>query len=363
MRTLFVLCLTFQALAVNCVDAFFEILNNSVSRTEVQYLRDNANARVESINELIDGTQNLVYPAEVTDQFTPYEAEPSFGFLSHEFDIGGRLLSFEPGRDPEDVIMDAFNGGKLRIYSNHPIHALSVTAHEYGHGILEASLRRALPGLSELREVYIRDIHPIVEEVRRLNRLLDNDPLLENRAEYEEAVIEYKGFVEARMEEIYDEENIYGYIYHSNLFTPHHEFFADLIAVISGDRYSPSAIHDAIVMTRDLQVGGQDVQVLNRQRDFSYSRNRFETWVNSRKKNFHGMFAPVRYFIHEEYLKRPQMQRPENLAKILDAVFEALLEDYSYIVANVQSYEELHPSVRVERFLEILRNKLEAVSF
>lgn len=392
----FGLCLQLFAKS-DCAEILQNALNSTQNRAETVRLAQIHVEKIQEINLILQHSEELRMPENLSLNFNAYELGPNFSLFDNVLTTGGRFASFEPGKTMEDIVEFAMQGGEIRAYTKHPNYSVAVTAHELGHGILEETMRSNYPAVRDIADYYNEFIEPLEniaeEKANQINRIIDrvNDRFARIRerwgdnhimmmTRYEEFISsqQYMGAerqverlkseidlivaeIRTNADQVLDRRDPHVYVLTNGLFTPHHELFADLTALVSERNFDPEIISRSLLTARDHQRASERYVRVQRNRNFAAPQNEFQEWEAVSDRDLHGMFAPVRHFLYDEFLRFPSNQTPEKVGQILDIVYQSIREDYDTMILNPLVYQRLSARDRNERLLVMMsRRFLEA---
>jgi hypothetical protein len=144
--------------------------------------------------------------------------------------------------------------------------------------------------------------------------------------------------------------------------SPYDELFADVVAIMIKD--DPQTISKALSLNgkdhfigtpKELKLATQYKKIENKRREFLTHITRYE---NADFYSPHGVFAQVRQFLWESYLRRPEVryrQRSLFISKTLDSILKELqwtLDEYESL--SNQDFQMLNDHL-IQRLREDLR--------
>ncbi len=222
----------------------------------------------------------------------------------------------------------------LRIYSKHPVHSQATAVHEFGHAIFDANLYNRSQEYRELTDSFKAYS---VNKAGKKKQIEDLEALLsEATAVADQAAIEIR--LAKLQDELFDFEERFWDTYLKNPFIIHeaevsgyNELFADVTAVLF--RKDPRAMYDSLAQSKIKQLSKPFNTADVDARDFTNKKNRLDNWNET--EDPYGMFSPVRYFLYEKYLKRPEYLN-SRASELYGTIFQAIFEEMTYRLRNPQ---------------------------
>lgn len=208
--------------------------------------------------------------------------------------------------NPEDLSLNVPYQIALGNYTKNPVFSIPVWAHEFGHSVLDATLREAAPKWRALIQ------RGIIEDTS----LNPADVL-------------------------------------SDLIQGYHEFFADCIAVLytgRGDAVakglyltgfmtnpegSPTECPNASSPKCRPRNSTSDPRALASDRDFTDRSNQLGHWKGTNPENAHNLLAPARYHIWKYYFSNPLVMHAKG--KLAGATVDALMADLNRRLARLMN--------------------------
>ncbi|MCT4643072.1 MAG: hypothetical protein N4A33_12345 [Bacteriovoracaceae bacterium] len=229
--------------------------------------------------------------------------------------------------------------------TKHPRYTKTVWVHEYGHAILDENLKTKVRGWKTLHLYLEKYIHASIKSARaedKIIKLQDIMDELENQGHAKEAlkiknkldkVVKESDFLDERVykleAELLKREKL------NIMAMPYHELFADVLAVVYDK--DGAAVSKALSRTKFMNHHHQEYRTSVRHRDFTDRNNRIDRFKGS-VHDIHGYFAPVRYHLWTNYLRRPSYLRESS--KTLKKVLDAIVSEINYLLQFSDRYED-----------------------
>lgn len=328
----------------------------AISDTTLQRIIGRHMSRMQRISRIIEDHSKILHVQDELDVSLGHLVrEPYFNGMSDFINIGGFFWPKDPKLLPE-------------VFPRHPKFSETITAHEYGHSLFDETLEELSPSYRQLQEMVTRNYRPLQERhnilTQRLNHLASqinayilsrsDDPEVYNNAvfvylkrEYDSYYAEFRDVGEALSTAEaslmpHFNDPLVSVVIGQRRAVPHNEMFADVVAVMTEPTYSPSAVFEGLFSRAETLNMPDNFVRLHRNRDFSYRDNQLLRWNGAFQGDNHGMYAPVRSWLHENILQMPMYQTDRGVACVLDNVFIGILSDLQHLARDPDSYDALN---------------------
>ena len=308
-----------QLLATSCPQLLAEILSHR-ARGEVTVIIDetlngvNPQFYIDRYNKTLDFAQDSGL------RIPPQEARISIvarneGNLRNNPDLIDITV---PYQWKEEIYLD----GSWTYHTDAPAISLPLFDHEVGHAIfrenaLDKSRKYAyFLGLQNEEQRLAHQALTIIEEYEKGSST--------RQKQLEPILIE----MQKKLSEIKQEMGSFDYVYSKNKLIGMDELFADTTAVMAAK--DGRAMSNVRATARRLNERGPSPELdaefydSNIYRDFTHPNNKLSNWrVDSDE---HAYFAPVRYFLYENYLQHSCYMDGEETHRLYHALFNAIME-------------------------------------
>jgi hypothetical protein len=310
---------------------------------------------IQKINSQL--SQNVKIPKKITLNIAPYNFEPEAKPENYLIHIGERFAI----------------GNEEKIYFKDPSYSFAILTHEYAHILFYEKSKEMISMVSDFK--FINDQKDILIDQFNVLHKEKVKLLFQKSQDLDEKSLNYLNEREKEVDAHFKELEILikemFKIYKSAIETmekyyrrksPYDELFADVVAIMIKD--DPQTISKALSLNgkdhfigtpKELKLATQYKKIENKRREFLTHITRYE---NADFYSPHGVFAQVRQFLWESYLRRPEVryrQRSLFISKTLDSILKELqwtLDEYESL--SNQDFQMLNDHL-IQRLREDLR--------